>query len=175
MAEFLLRVALDRGGPGWRVSSAGVEAEVGRPMHPLAERALTDLGFAPGQWSSTATTRSLLDSADLILTAETDHRSAIVKMAPGTLRRTFTLRQFARMAPLLEPIGDVVSGEFRHILASRIAAVRAHLQPVTDDADDIADPLGHNAKAFRACARTIQSLAEQVAVPFTQTGSDIAI
>ena len=44
--------------------------------------------------------------ADLVLTATTEHRAHAVGLAPSVVRRTFTLKEFARLAKAL-PATDV--------------------------------------------------------------------
>ena len=44
-------------------------------------------------------------SADLVLTATREHRSAVVGMAPSAVRRTFTLLELARIAVAAAPAG----------------------------------------------------------------------
>ncbi len=80
------------------VSSAGVAAIADLPMCELADTLSAAALGAAGPHRSTPLTKDIADSADLILTADRSHRSAVGRLAPRTRSRTFTLRQAARLA-----------------------------------------------------------------------------
>lgn len=103
MAEVLLRAALV--GTGIRVHSAGTHALVDEAMTPQAlQLALSNGADASGADAHRARllTEPLLAETDLVLTMAREHRSAVVQMAPALLHRTFTVREFARLAATLE-------------------------------------------------------------------------
>src|SRR5262245_43206804 len=102
LIERLLRRALeDRlgdGAVGFELASAGTDARAGLPMHPLAATVLREWGADDSEFHSTPLDPDVLASADLILTATREQRARCVSLAPATVRRVFTLRQFARLA-----------------------------------------------------------------------------
>jgi protein-tyrosine phosphatase len=153
MAERLARLALttsDAAAGG--IASAGTHARPGEPIHPGAVRVLRDLGADTGDFASRAVSADLLARASLVLTATRDQRSFCVRLAPLTLRRTFTIRQFGRLADALEAPVRSDTGA----LLDQIAAVRGGLQPVSPDEDDLADPVNGTEADLRDCARQIQ-------------------
>jgi len=107
MAEYLMRAALhDRLGARadeFSVSSAGTWGCQGSGMEPfallaVAERGLGTLQPPPTEFRARELTEDLLARADLVLTATTEHRAHAVGLVPAVVRRTFTLKEFARIA-----------------------------------------------------------------------------
>ena len=45
----------------------------------------------------------LIKAADLVLTADLGHRAAVVELWPAAVRRTFTLKEFARLLAAVDP------------------------------------------------------------------------
>jgi protein-tyrosine phosphatase len=86
--------------------------------------------------------------ADLVLTAERAHRDAVLTEVPTAFRRTFTLREFARLASYAGPgpAGDVVA---------QAAASRPAVGAVALEDDDVPDP-------YRRQTRHAVAVAEQV-------------
>jgi len=81
---------------GTPVASAGVRAEEGRPMCAVSGAALDDHEGGP-EFAAAHRSRLLTEqdvrAADLVLVMERDHRSAVVRLAPGTQAKVFTLRE----------------------------------------------------------------------------------
>jgi protein-tyrosine phosphatase len=145
MMERLARQAL---GPEVTVSSAGTHAWHGAAMHPYTEMVLGERGADARGFSSRPVTAAMLAGAGLVLAAAREQRAACVTLLPAAVRRTFTLRQFGRLASTVEAGGG---------MARLLDAVRGVVgQPVPVGEDDLADPLGGPVEAFRACADEIQ-------------------
>jgi protein-tyrosine phosphatase len=162
IAEHLLARAVDVAGLPWSVSSAGVAAQDGRPMHAHTAQVLQSRGFATDSWSSRRLTAEFIDDADLVLTATTDHRRQVVTVAPRAAPRTFTLLQFARLTKSAgpPPYEDTDAETF----AEWAVRARGSVQPVAAHKDDIADPIGRSLRVFRACAARIDSAIEHIVV-----------
>src|SRR4051794_25051071 len=107
LAERLLRLALESrpelADAGITAASAGTHARTAESIHPPVADALREMGADATGFASRPVHAGLLDEADLILTAEREQRAFCVTLAPGTLRRTFTLRQFGRLAAVVDP------------------------------------------------------------------------
>jgi protein-tyrosine phosphatase len=147
------RLARRASGPGVGISSAGTHAYAGSEMHPGSAAVLAERGVNAGGFSSRTVTGVLLERADLVLAADRGQRAHCVSLAPATLRRTFTLRQFARLAEAVPP------GESTGDMPALLANVQAnrHLAPVAPpDDDDLKDPVGRPIEEFRACADEIE-------------------
>lgn len=143
-AERLLARAL---GPSVRVTSAGTRALVGRglatPMDVLVARA----GADPSDFGARDVTPAMLREADLVLALTREHRAQTVELAPATVRRTFTLREYARLLAELGPAALTGSspGE-RGRQSVPLASARRHRAVVHED--DVGDPYRRGDAAF---------------------------
>jgi protein-tyrosine phosphatase len=84
-------------GSGVTVSSAGLRAVVGDPVDPLVEQQLRAHDAPVGHHAARQLTPELIREADLVITAEREHRAAVVRMAPEAVRYAFTLRELAAL------------------------------------------------------------------------------
>jgi protein-tyrosine phosphatase len=168
LAEFIFRSRCEEFGLDWHVESSGIEARPGTAMHPFAAQTLADSGILVGEWSATRTTAAQAARADLILTATTAHRGAVIQLQPRALQKTFTLFQFARLVSNAEfpaegrPSRANGGGDFLAVAR----AVRSRLQPANPGEEDLADPIGRPIAAFEETARLVQSASRQVLAPF---------
>ena len=160
MAERLARQAFqDAFGPaaaGVVVSSAGTHAYAGSPMHSGSAAVLAEGGIEAGGFSSRTVNSSILLGVDLVLAAGREQRAACVTLAPATVRRTFTLRQFTRLAAAASVSGggSSVVGRLQGLVDGVNAA--RHLVPVVSaESDDLPDPVNRPVEAFRDCAEEI--------------------
>jgi protein-tyrosine phosphatase len=171
LAEGLLRarLAAAAGAAAKRVhvSSAGTAALAGWPMEAYAEDALAALGAEPGAHSARAVDRALVESADLVLTAERAHRSAVVSLVPAAAARTHTLLAFDRLAAAVDLDAVVTAAgpgpaERGRALVAAAARQRGRVPP---GPEDIADPFRGTARDFAVCADLIdRSLGSTVAL-----------
>jgi protein-tyrosine phosphatase len=141
------------------VSSAGTGALAGEPMEPFAVDALTGLGVTAGAFAARDVDADILASADLVLTATRQHRSVVVTAEPSVVRRTFTIKEFARLTASL---GDAPAVALDKIV-DRVAAQRGFAPPVAPADDDIADPFQQPAARFAETAREIAPAVETIA------------
>ena len=164
VAEHLMRSAIARDGLNLRVRSAGTEAVPGLRMHPRALQVLEERGVDVGPWQTSAVDLALIESSDVILCAAAEHRRAIVTLAPGALRRTFTMLEFARLAPHLGGL-DSDGPALRSALPPRVAAARS-VAPPAPGGDDIADPIGQRMSFFRTTGDLIARAVDSCAAGF---------
>lgn len=90
-------------------------------------------------------------AADLVLTAERAHRDEVMTLVPSAFRRTFAMKEFARLARLvtMPPTADPVS------VVAAMARAR-HIGGAVDECeDDIPDP-------FRGKLHEARLIAEQI-------------
>lgn len=85
------------------VSSAGVQALVGSPIDRSSASALGQLGIDPSPHRARQFEARMARDADLVLTAEVRHRDLVMTEVPAAFRRTFTMKEFARLARHLRP------------------------------------------------------------------------
>ncbi|MEV4483703.1 low molecular weight phosphatase family protein [Micromonospora coxensis] len=153
MAEYIVRQLF--GDVSVPVTSAGTHALDGRPMHPYAAEVVAGTGADPAGFVSRELRPEHLAGAALVLTATRSQRSRCTALAPAALHRTFTLRQFGRLAAAAEPSTEAEEGPLRAAVAAA-ARARGRLQPAAPDADDLRDPLGGTPEDFRRCAEEIE-------------------
>ncbi|MCM3884759.1 protein-tyrosine-phosphatase [Frankia sp. R82] len=139
------------------IASAGVHARADDTMHRHSAELLQARGIDPTGFHSRRLTTELVERSDLVLCATRDHRSAVVTRSPRALRRTFTLREFARLTSAVRladlPIGPVrPAGE---LLVAAALSARAAGRVVPAELDDLTDPLGAGRARFEACASMI--------------------
>jgi protein-tyrosine phosphatase len=113
-------------------------------MHPAAARLLRELGADADGFRSRELTAEVLASADLVLTATREQRAICVSLAPASLRRSFTMRQFGRLSRSLGP--SDADGLMR-----ALTRARSELQPVRPEDDDIPDPVLGTEVTMREC------------------------
>jgi protein-tyrosine phosphatase len=144
LAEALLRVRLAEHGVGPEqvlVESAGLRALAGDTMTPQAERELVGLGGVAGGFRSRQLLESMVRGADLVVTADRSHRSAVVQMVPKALRYTFTLRELERLMADADLSGLPSAPADRVRRLPQLASTRKGMAiaPPAED-DDIDDP-----------------------------------
>ncbi|WP_346957745.1 low molecular weight phosphatase family protein [uncultured Arthrobacter sp.] len=103
VAERLLQAGLDQVQAGaFVVRSAGTRAMVGHPIQPPSADIIRTYGGSPEGFSARQLTGQLLREADLVLTMTSTHRGEVLQLDASLLRRTFTIREFARLLSQLE-------------------------------------------------------------------------
>lgn len=130
------------------VSSAGLGALVGHEIDHGSAEALGRMGIDPSGHRARQFEPWMAADADLVLTAERAHRERVLLDVPTAFRRTFTLREFARLAPYAD------SDDPRTAVA-RAAANRGRHGGVPAADDDIADP-------YRRTADRAATVAEEI-------------
>lgn len=165
MAELLLR-AWTPGQPADLVSSAGTEALVGHGIDRATASVLGQLGIDPGRHRARQFEPWMAMQADLILTAEHTHRDTIMAELPTLLRRTFTMKEFARLSRRVKP----GAGEPQEVIAV-LAAIRAADGPTRPGADDMPDPYRGSINQARLIARQVN---ESVQATIAALGLDRA-
>lgn len=144
MIEMMLRAELDP--DRFEVASAGVKGWPRHPMDRMAELELRRYGLEPGAFRSHPIDTYLVESANLILTAERSHRSRVLEDEPRALRWTFTLREFAGLCDALPH--DVASPR------ELVAEAARRRQDFTGD-PDIGDPYRRAPQVHRDTADAI--------------------
>lgn len=110
-------------------------------------------GFAARQISA-----ELIRAADLVLTMTREQRAAVVGAVPEAVRRTFTLREFADLADLvdLELVIPPDTGAGR-LAALTADAPRFRSRRSAGPHDDVADPYGLGPAAYARAMAEIQA------------------
>jgi protein-tyrosine phosphatase len=143
--------------------SAGVQPVLGGEIPAELVAAAQNRGHLLQAHTPQLLTKSLVDEADLILTAERFHRGEVLSLAPLASRRTFTLKQFERISAAYVDDDEFVVGqgftEFVDAVADFRAAVPA---PQNGADDDLPDPFRKSVELYQASEdeifRTISSI-----------------
>ena len=159
-AERMLARAL---GPSVQVSSAGTYALVGQPFSPPMDRFVLEGGGDPAGFKAQQLSAEHLRRADLILGMTREHRAAAADLVPAAVRRSFTLREYARLLGRIDlallPAGS--PAERARASLPLAAAQRRHVEAVDDD---VADPYRQAdaayARAFADIEQAVRSIAE---------------
>jgi protein-tyrosine phosphatase len=157
LGEWLGREAF-AGRTGVEIVSAGTHARSDLPMHPYAEMVLREHAIDPTGFRTRRLTEAAVSTADLVLTATREQRSACVALDPAAVRRTMTIPQFGRYAAALPtggPSGIRSSAQRLRELLDRLSVARAEVAVARAAGDDLADPVGGPIDDFRRCAAEI--------------------
>lgn len=170
MAQLLIERELDRVGLHWTIHSAGTRALDGEPVHPLTSDVLQEVGIDATAFRSAALSQDLIASADLILTAQAEHRETVVNADVHALGRTFTLLQFARYVSLVS-LTSVPAAELGRQLLHGATIARSRFQPVKPLAYDLPDPIRGRIGQFRSCRDTTTDAVASIVRPLVAATS----
>ncbi|MFE6995703.1 low molecular weight phosphatase family protein [Microbacterium sp. NPDC057659] len=168
MAEVLLRARLPQ---SVKVHSAGTQAMVGYGMTQDARDLAVERGAEPDAADAHRArylVEPILAESDLVLTMTREHRTFVVQMMPALIRRTFTLREFARLAAELSDeeaheIADDAGTDAASRLSALARAVGGLRSAVNgpDDDDDVIDPYRRGRETYELSAsQLIPALAQ---------------
>jgi protein-tyrosine phosphatase len=150
-------------GPTIFVSSAGTHALVGQPMSEPMARLLRSKGVEDAAFAARRLTESLIKDADLVLTLTRAQRSLVVEVWPPAVRRTFTLREFARLLDQIDGSALPEGSPAERLLAAipLAAAQRGHRQ-ASAQADDVVDPFRLSDEIYAASLEEITSAVDVI-------------
>jgi protein-tyrosine phosphatase len=100
-----------------------------------------------------------VERADLVLTMTSEHRGAVLQLAPSALRRTFTLAEAMSLAGMPGPLDTGDGGTTAERLADlvpRLAAARGRLRRPHPGFPDVVDPVGRSFALHRQAAAAIE-------------------
>lgn len=153
--------------PPITVASAGTAGLSGHDLDGPSAYALREYGIDPSGHVARRANPAMINDADLILTAASDHRSTILRAQPLVFRRTFTMREFARLGAGLAPLSSDVTVETLHKRVVEVADRRGIVDVGEPGSDDIGDPLGAGLDVARA---TVARIDEVCAAALTALG-----
>lgn len=156
MAQRLLERALGER-TAIRVRSAGTWGHEGSAMEPHARTALAEVGVDEGGFRARELTAPMVAQAALVLGATREHRAAVVGLDPSALRRVFTLREFARLLPVVDTAHLAGPTD----LVGAVAAARGRVRAAPAE-DDVADPFGATLSGYRRCRDVITGAVEVI-------------
>lgn len=140
LAERLLQAGFDDVAPGqFAVSSAGMYGRDGWDADPRIQELAAEHGVHLDDFTSRQVEPRLIQDADLVLAMTREHRRRIVEIVPAAVRRTFTVREFARLLPSVPPEVSASPAQRWHSL---VALAQRHRRAAPGDQtdDDVVDP-----------------------------------
>ncbi|WP_206062939.1 adenylyl-sulfate kinase [Nocardioides piscis] len=135
-------------------ASAGTH---GFDSHPMDEVMAATLEPADADFRSQPLTRAVVESADLILTAESSHRTFVLEEHPAAWRKVFTLGQFCRAVEATPNL---------HGRALIESAGQRRTAPLPQD--DIADPYRRGAAAAETAAGRMTAMVRGIVRALTE-------
>lgn len=155
MAEGFLRHEAHRRGIDISVRSTGTHAWNGRAATIDGRRVMADAGVPIDDHRTLELDRPLVDWADLLIGMSREHVREVARAYPDAATRTFTLKGFLQLLPSLPPYQDTGSW------LAEAARLREEGEAPADE--DIDDPIGERAAAYRRVAEEIRGLVERLA------------
>ena len=157
------------------VVSAGTHGLVGFAMDAPSARAMSEIGVPTKHHVARRLTAQMVSSADLILTATTEHLDAVLALDPDAGPRAFTMKEFALLGAVeavASSDGSAAgpgSGKWRgpggshDDLAQRVAGVagrRGRGRRFGPGELNIADPYGGGLAEARSCAAEVSRIVD---------------
>jgi protein-tyrosine-phosphatase len=168
MAEVLMRERLRQAGVAAETSSCGL-LEPDIPATPEAVQTMADRGLDLTAHRSRRLDRRTVEGADLVLAMAREHLREVVVAAPDAFHRTFTLKELVRRGEAAAGRGP--SEDLRTYLA-RVGFGRRPADLLGGSGeDDVADPIGMPAEAYRATAEELDDLCRRAAALLAGTGN----
>lgn len=152
-------------GPTVSVSSAGTHALVGHPIAEPMAALLQQVGVESKGFEARRLSEQMLKEADLILPMTRVQRGLIVELWPSAVRRTFTLREFARLLTQVDPsaLPQGTPGDRLHA-AIRLAAAERGRWRTPPDEDDVVDPFRLADEVYARSFGQIRSAVDQIVI-----------
>ena len=151
-------------GPGVQVASAGTHAVVGAGVPQEMTDLLASAGVSTEGFASRQLTETMLRESQLVLALTRAHRSQIVEMFPGAVRRTFTVRELARLAGAVPPEALPTGGPAERFAAllPLATAQRGQFHATAED-DDVIDPYRRSAEVYAQSFAELAPAVQQIA------------
>ena len=151
-------------GPTVSVSSAGTHALIGHPISEPMARLLQREGVEDRAFAARLLTEKLVKEADLVLALTRAQRRLVVDLWPPAVRRTFTVREFARLLAHVDPsaLPDGTPSERLRIAMPLVVATRGLGRTSAAD-DDVIDPYRLSDGVYAASFADIAAAVDTVA------------
>ena len=159
-AERLARHWWGHDDQGFVITSAGVGALVGEPINLTMVHELLLDGVDTSRFQARQIDASDVGRADLVLGLTARHRRVLVDLAPAATKRTFTLREFAR---LIDSAPDLDSNDPAARLRSLVDHASRNRTPTEPGHDDVKDPYGRSTEDYAVAYAQIKEAVRSVA------------
>ena len=157
------RLLASKLGPTVSVASAGTHALVGHPISEPMAVLLHNSGVEDIPFEARRLSEQMLKEADLVLPLTRAQRGMVVELWPAAVRRTFTLREFARLlswvGPSALPAGTPAD---RLRAAIPLAAAQRGRERTEADEDDVVDPFRLSEQVYAQSFQEISSAVDAI-------------
>jgi protein-tyrosine phosphatase len=166
------RLLVNHLGPTVSVSSAGTHALVGHPISDPMAALLLDGGYDPHSFEARRLSEQMLKEADLVLTMTRAQRGLVVELWPAAVRRTFTLREFARLLNWVDPAALPPGPPAERLRAAiPLAAAERGRERTMPDEDDVIDPFRLDSTVYAESLAQIRSAVDALVYAIVINGS----
>jgi protein-tyrosine phosphatase len=157
------RLLANKLGPTVSVSSAGTHALVGHPISEPMAALLRDSGTEPDPFEARRLSEQMLKETDLILSMTRAQRGLVVELWPAAVRRTFTLREFARLLSWVDPsVLPAGTPADRLRAAIPLAVTQRGRERRSADEDDVTDPFRLSNAVYANSFEQIRSAVDSI-------------
>ena len=157
------RLLASKLGPTVSVSSAGTHALVGHPISEPMAALLLDSGAESDAFEAQLLSAQMIKQADLVLAMTRAQRGIVVELWPAAVRRTFTLREFARLLDWVDPAALPAGTPAERLRAAiPLAASERGREQTTPDDDDVIDPFRLSTAVYAESFAQIRSAVDRV-------------
>ena len=135
------RLLASKLGPTVHVASAGTHALVGDPISEPMAALLRKSGVEAKSFQARSLSQQMIKQSDLVLPMTRAQRALVVELWPAAVRRTFTLREFARLLSWVDPLKLPTGTPAERLRAAiPLAAAQRGRERTSPDQDDVVDP-----------------------------------
>src|SRR5215207_9149445 len=157
------RLLASKLGPTVEVASAGTHALVGHPISEPMAALLSRSGIEDQPFAARRLSEEMLKGAGLVLPLTRAQRSLVVELWPAAVRRTFTLREFARLLRWVDPAALQAGTPAERLRAAiPLAAAQRGRERVETDEDDVVDPFRLSEQVYAQSFRQITSAVDAI-------------
>lgn len=149
------------------IASAGTRAVVGTEMAPESRELLARRQGDPEPFAARQLDKAMVEGARLIITMTRAHRTAVARLDPRSMGRTFVLLDLVRLVPQLtvppmfgESGEPPTLGRWLEVVTPELAPLRSRVPPLPEQRSGVVDPIGRGHEAFTMMAAQVE-----VAVP----------
>lgn len=158
------RLLASKLGPTVQVASAGTHALVGHAISEPMAALLRESGVETEGFQAHLLSEQMLKQSDLILPMTRAQRAIVVGLWPPAVRRTFTLREFARLMSLVDPSELPTATPAERLKAAiPLAAAQRGRERTSPDQDDVVDPFRLSNAVYVDSLMQISSAVDNVA------------
>jgi protein-tyrosine phosphatase len=124
---------------------------------------LLDSGFEPDSFEARRLSEHMLKEADLILSMTRAQRGLVVELWPAAVRRTFTLREFARLLNWVDSAAVPAGPPAERLRAAvPLAAAGRGKERMPSDQEDVVDPFRLSKAVYEASFAQIVSAVDAI-------------